>query len=76
MEIPAIIEAIIKYIVIIEVDMENIKKKVLDDVWNILIERRKEAIEKEEKIRSDAMEKIGFSLFDANKTTLAQFYSK
>lgn len=39
-----IIEEIIKYIIIIEVDMENINKKALDDVWNILMERRREAI--------------------------------
>lgn len=35
-----IIEAIVKYIIVFKVDMHNILKDIIDDVWFILLKRR------------------------------------
>lgn len=51
-----ITKSIIKYIVTLEVDMRNIKKQIPTNLWNFLIEIRKEVVD-EARLREESLER-------------------
>lgn len=50
-----IINAIVRYIIVLEVDMKNVIKDIPDDVWDILLKRREEAILEHERLKDESL---------------------